>query len=344
MSSPADGTARGWTNVAGVDARALRDVFGTFLTGVTVVTFRDADGVPRGFTANSFTSVSLNPPLVLVCIANTAGSFSALSECQRFAINILAESQKHASAAFGSRTGGRFNDVTTWSRDADGPPLIDGSLSSMECTREQVVMAGDHAIVIGRVQGFRLGTGGVPLAYFRGAYAALSLGTDVLEHMSLIAFRVRCLLDFGEEVLLVRRGDDAPWELPSIDLHAGDDHRQAIPRLLQSLGADADVGFLYSVYHEEGETHTTLVFRGVADQAAAARVRQPEGVTIGFFGRESMPWAELHGPSQSALLRRFFTERAQSRFGIYWEIGAGSRIATLQPGASDATAPAVERR
>ena len=74
-----------------------RDMFGTFMTGVTIVTMRDQDGVKRGFTANSFTSVSLHPPLILVCVGNLAGSHDALCRAERFGVNILGDWQREAS-------------------------------------------------------------------------------------------------------------------------------------------------------------------------------------------------------------------------------------------------------
>ena len=83
-----------------MDAQSLRRALGTFATGVTVVTTMDADGAPRGFTANSFASVSLDPPLVLVCLANTAASCSIIRASKSYAVNILSEEQKDVSAAF----------------------------------------------------------------------------------------------------------------------------------------------------------------------------------------------------------------------------------------------------
>ena len=83
-----------------VDPRALRDAFGAFPTGVTVVTACDGDGNPIGFTANSFTSVSLNPPLLLVCLAKTSRNFATMTGAPHFAINVLSETQKDVSNTF----------------------------------------------------------------------------------------------------------------------------------------------------------------------------------------------------------------------------------------------------
>ena len=272
-----------WTSVEDADDRALRNLFGTFLTGVTIVTLRDADGLPRGFTANSFTSVSLDPPLILVCVANSASSYASLCETERFAVNILGDGQRHASNAFASRTGRKFADVPTRST-ADGPPFVESSLSAMECIRELVVPAGDHAIVIGRVIGFRMGSG-QPLGYYRGGYVAFALGADALEHLGGVALRIGCLLECEERVLLVKRQGADSWELPSVPLRAGEDDRQLLPRLLGRFEISANVDFLYSVYQDEGGTshHADFPRRGRKRSSGRRITGRLEDVSV--FGK-----------------------------------------------------------
>ena len=315
-----------WIAAESVDDRALRNLFGTFLTGVTIITLREPDGAARGLTANSFTSVSLNPPLILVCVANSAGSHSALCEAKRFGVNVLSDRQKDASAAFASRSGQRFDAVATEGAP-DGPPFIVGSLSMFDCGIEQVIAAGDHTIVVGRVLGFRLGSGR-PLGYYRGGYVAFELGADALEHLGGEAIRVGCLIEYGDRVLLVRRNGSKTWDLPNVPLRAGEDHRQVLPRMLVRLGVRAEVDFLYSVFQEKGDPHTTLIFRGVAEEIRDAS-GEPEGIQIGLFSREDQPWKAVTGQSQVTVLRRFYKERDEARFGIYWDTEDGGRIASL---------------
>jgi flavin reductase (DIM6/NTAB) family NADH-FMN oxidoreductase RutF len=208
-----------WTAVEAADARALRDVFGSFMTGVTIVTLHDHDGTKRGFTANSFTSVSLDPPLILVCVGNQASSHDALCRAERFGVNILGDWQREASTAFSSRTGKRFEAVESWSAANGSPPLITGSLAALDCAREQVIAAGDHSIVIGRVLGFNRSTG-QPLGYYGGSYVAFGLGAEALERLGGEAIRVGCLLECRDKILLVRRANTAAWELPATPLRA----------------------------------------------------------------------------------------------------------------------------
>ncbi len=136
-----------------IDAQALRRALGTFATGVTVVTTMDADGTPRGFTANSFASVSLDPPLILVCLAKKAASCPVFRASESFAVNILCEDQKAVSAAFSSRIVNRFATVD-WSTRSTGSPIIAGTVAWLDCRMHEAVHAGDHYILIGRIMDY----------------------------------------------------------------------------------------------------------------------------------------------------------------------------------------------
>jgi flavin reductase (DIM6/NTAB) family NADH-FMN oxidoreductase RutF/pimeloyl-ACP methyl ester carboxylesterase len=157
---------------AGSDARTFRDALGCFATGVTVVTALSADGTPIGLTANSFTSVSLDPPLLLVCIANTAGSAAVLRDAERFAVNVLQIGQQPTSNRFAGKGEDRFA-VTPWEIGEYGTPVLTGSLSSFECARDAIHDGGDHFILVGRVLKAIFEPRRDPLLYFRGKYRKL---------------------------------------------------------------------------------------------------------------------------------------------------------------------------
>ena len=151
----------------GSDPRAFRTALGSFATGVTVVTARDATGAPVGITANSFASVSLDPPLVLWSPARASRRFATFAEAEAFAVHVLAADQQAVCDAF-VRAAQGFGQVA-WSEGAQGLPLIDGCLSRLICRREAVLDAGDHAIVLGRVsEGQR--RDGAPLVFQGGRY------------------------------------------------------------------------------------------------------------------------------------------------------------------------------
>jgi flavin reductase (DIM6/NTAB) family NADH-FMN oxidoreductase RutF len=160
-----------------IDGAALRRLLRTTVSGVTIVTTIDADRNPRGLTANSFTSVSLEPALVLVCIARSAGSFPAFLEARNFAVNILCESQIEISQRFASRLPDKFCGVR-YRSSVGGAPIISGSLAWLDCRRYDGIEAGDHLILIGEVLAFDH-RDARPLGYCGGQYIRVD-GVDNL--------------------------------------------------------------------------------------------------------------------------------------------------------------------
>lgn len=156
----------------GSDPRTLRDALGCFATGVTVVTCVDPDGAPVGLTANSFTSLSLDPPLLLVCVARSSVTAGALAAAQNFAVNVLQTCQRPASITFSTRGEDRFGQ-TDWSMGEHGAPVLLDSLSVFECRRHAVHEGGDHFILVGEVVKASFEPGLDPLLYFRGSYRRL---------------------------------------------------------------------------------------------------------------------------------------------------------------------------
>ena len=156
----------------GSDSRTLRDALGCFATGVTVVTCLDSDGHPVGLTANSFTALSLDPPLLLVCVAKGAASAGPLTSASAFAVNVLQTQQQPASITFSTRGQDRFGQ-TEWSVGEHGAPVLLESLSVFECRRHAIHDGGDHFILVGEVIKASFEPRLDPLLYFRGSYRRL---------------------------------------------------------------------------------------------------------------------------------------------------------------------------
>jgi 3-hydroxy-9,10-secoandrosta-1,3,5(10)-triene-9,17-dione monooxygenase reductase component len=133
-----------------MDLRHLRNALGRFTTGVTVVTCRDAQGQFVGLTANSFNSLSLEPPLVLWSLRTASPSLAAFQAAPRFAVNVLAESQVELSRRFASRSEDRFAEGG-WALGEHGAPVLAGSAAVFECESVSHQVAGDHHLFIGRV-------------------------------------------------------------------------------------------------------------------------------------------------------------------------------------------------
>ena len=149
----------------------FRIVLGHFASGVTVITTTDADDRPAGLTASAFTSVSLDPPLILICVDHKSQTYPALLERGCFAVNILSVEQTEVSRRFASTRLDKF-DGLAHRRGALGLPLIDGAIAQIECTTVNTHVEGDHTIFVGLVEHAAVAAGD-PLLYFRGQYQRL---------------------------------------------------------------------------------------------------------------------------------------------------------------------------
>lgn len=140
------------------NSKDFRAAMARFAAGVVVVTTLDNGGLPRGFTASSFCSVSLNPPLILVCLANSADSFEAFDSCGHFAVSVLSPEHKSLAQQFATKGADKFASEGL-SRTPGGLPTVAGALAELDCEVHARYPAGDHTILIGRVLDARLGEG-----------------------------------------------------------------------------------------------------------------------------------------------------------------------------------------
>ncbi|RDI49427.1 flavin reductase family protein [Nocardia mexicana] len=152
--------------------RRFREVMGHFPTGVAIVTTL-RDGVPSGMAANSFVSVSLDPPLVSFCPAAGSATWHDIRATGRFCVNFLHSDQAELCRRFATRGGDRFEAVS-WTRTGGGAPRLGGAVAWIDCTLERGVTAGDHVIVLGLVRDLGVAADTAPLVFFRGGYHGLA--------------------------------------------------------------------------------------------------------------------------------------------------------------------------
>ncbi|MGH6933283.1 MAG: flavin reductase family protein [Dongiaceae bacterium] len=152
-----------------VDPRQFRRALGCFATGITVVTTVSRESGMIGITANSFNSVSLDPPLVLFSLDRRAYSLAAFHSAGHFAINVLSEGQRHLSQIFATVLVDKWENVDyeLWNT---GCPMLSAALANFECKTQHIYDGGDHLIFVGRVQKMRWSDSSEPLLYFRGGY------------------------------------------------------------------------------------------------------------------------------------------------------------------------------
>ena len=159
-----------------LDIKSLREALGCFPTGIAVITAASQEMSHIGITVNSFTSVSLEPPLVLWCIDRRSRRYPHFAQAPGFTVSILASGHREVSARL-ARAGEHNLEGIALIPTELGPPALADSLAIFECARESVQDAGDHAILIGRVLRFtRHDAAGAPLVFFQGKYGALAQG------------------------------------------------------------------------------------------------------------------------------------------------------------------------
>ena len=155
----------------GVTTAEFRRACGRFATGVTIASVLDEHGTPHGLTVSSFTSVSLDPPLILICLGHGVSAIDAFRASPHFGINVLAEDQRDLAERFTQKGQDRF-DGLKWRRGKTGVPILAGVLAAIECAVRQRFTAGDHDVFVGEMVGARV-AGGAPLIHFASHYRRL---------------------------------------------------------------------------------------------------------------------------------------------------------------------------
>jgi flavin reductase (DIM6/NTAB) family NADH-FMN oxidoreductase RutF len=237
------------TEAADFDPRALRRAFGAFATGVTIAATLDDRGAPVGLTANSFTSVSLDPPLVLVCVGHGAAALGAFRSAGRFAVSVLSAAQRDAAMVFATRGADKFAAVA-WAPRVTGAPVIEGCAAWFDCETEIVTTLGDHDAVVGRVRAFGRDDAR-PLGYHAGRF--VEIGAPV---------RLTAVVTQGGRAL-VREDADQGFFLPSASAYGPATDRASLLgqiaaqgpllRPLQPAGAHDDGPVHVVVYRAEAE-------------------------------------------------------------------------------------------
>jgi flavin reductase (DIM6/NTAB) family NADH-FMN oxidoreductase RutF len=156
---------------AAVTGEEFRHACGRFPTGVTIASVMDSEGAPHGLTVSSFTSVSLDPPLILICLGHAVSAIHHFRAVRHFGINILAEDQRALSDRFARKGHDRFEGVA-WHPGVTGVPLLAGVLAEIECSVHRIVPMGDHDILVGEMLHARVHEG-QPLLHWAGGYRKL---------------------------------------------------------------------------------------------------------------------------------------------------------------------------
>ena len=287
-----------------IDPRDLRQAFGRFMTGVTIVTTVDPQGTPVGFTANSFSSVSLDPPMLLVCPGKFLSTFDHFASCDYFGVSVLAEGQEEISNTFASFKGDRFA-RSPYRLAANGVPLIDGAVAQFSCKTRELVDAGDHGILLGQVETYnhRDGPG---LGYSNGRYFSIGLERKAFETTQAPTL-AGAIIEHESKVYLEATSEGL--RPPQIEIQDQSQLRGLLRSHLATAGYATQLGAAYSVF-DSGQAHFVYILASLAEPPS--RAGRLTAVPL-----NALADATFATPSITSMMSRFATESRQGDFSLY---------------------------
>lgn len=285
-----------------LNAGDLRAAFGQFMTGVTVVTARDRAGQPVGFTANSFSSVSLDPPLLLVCPARSLSSFPVFESCTHFSVNILAEGQEDIANRFAGFGGDRFA-LTAWRSGIHDLPVIEGVAAQFSCQVFQSIPAGDHIILVGEILHIAA-SGRRGLGYANGRYFSLGMEREAASAPAPGRRTVAGALIEHQGALLLNEGMP-----PSFDVADASNIRAALAQHLAEAGLAVELGRVYSIFDDRRTAEHFTYFEAQAMSNATGGLGD-------FTPIGTLRDLDSGGP-HGKMLARYQTESETGRFALY---------------------------
>jgi len=304
-----------------IDPRELRNAFGAFMTGVTVVTTVDKSGIPLGFTANSFSSVSMAPPLLSVCPGKFLSSFEAFNQCDYFNVSILAHDQQSVSNVFASSSEERFSQVK-WHTNAYGVPVIDGAIASFSCQRVESISAGDHIILLGEVKEFEHREG-LGLGYTNGGYFSLDMerkaselqATTQPENQNVI---VGALIENNDALFIIHDHDQA--SLPQISLSRDEPTFDLIKQhASDAVGEQVNIGSVYSVFDSQDRASSYIYYHASVDSTASTiQDKLLKKSSPGqFINIDQLPISSFKSNAIASMISRYVSEYHTGNHNLY---------------------------
>ena len=292
----------------GFDKLEFRKTLGQFVTGVTIVTTCDNDGTPRGFTANSFTSVSLDPPLILICIGDFNEGIELFRNSKHFAINILNEKQMDISNLFATPTSKKFDD-TKWFKGQLGSPIIEDSLAWFECKNYDQIRSGDHIILIGNVKYFRK-EGGYPLGYYNGNYIKFnnedSLVNAIEKNTKTI---LGTIVEKDESILFLDDEKNNKLSLPVVGNNGETSTTTSLISKYKNVGLELKLDFVYSVYEDNKLDAVCIYYRSKGNGVTPKDYK--------YIGFKDIDWSKIRDEALVIMLKRYIDETNHGNFAIY---------------------------
>ena len=290
------------------DNLEYRKTLGKFVTGVTIITTCEKDGTPRGFTANSFTSVSLEPPLILICIGDFNEGLELFKNSEYFAVNILKESQVDISNLFAQPLKNKFEEIK-WSNSKFGIPIIKGALAWLECKNFDQKRSGDHLILIGNVKNFH-NEGGYPLAYYNGNYISFNNETSLVNAMEKDSKTIiGAIIEKNNSILFFDDSKNNILKLPVIGENGEPSNTTKLVNKYSNIGLKLRLDFVYSVYEDKRLDAVCIYYRSKGDETI------PKGYKYVKFN--DINWEKIKDKALVIMLKRYIEEANQGDFAVY---------------------------
>ena len=290
--------------------RNLRQALGSFPTGVTVVSCLDKNKNPLGFTANSFTSVSLDPQLISICIDKESFNIDSFSITKHFAVSVLSEDQQSISTTFATPNEDRFQNVE-WRTEDTGSPIIENAVAWFDCNTRQVIDAGDHLILIGEIIAFD-SSPKTPLMYLRGNYVNLGLEQKMLlamenENTKIV---VGAIIEWHKKVFLLKDKTNNSLYFPSASRLGHIDDNDSLLGILKNLKISINEHYLFSVFEKAEDKNSLIYYRAQVKEAL-------EDMDDYFYPFDDIPFDKLSDEASRIMLKRYIKERELNAFGIF---------------------------
>ena len=290
------------------DNLEYRKTLGKFVTGVTIITTCEKDGTPRGFTANSFTSVSLEPPLILICIGDFNEGLELFKNSEYFAVNILNEAQVDISNLFAQSVKNKFEEIK-WSNSKFGVPIIKGALAWLECKNFDQIRSGDHLILIGNVKNFH-NEGGYPLAYYNGNYISFNNETSLVNAMEKDSKTIiGAIIEKNNSILFFDDSKNNILKLPVIGENGEPSNTTKLVNKYSNIGLKMRLDFVYSVYEDKRLDAVCIYYRSKGNET------MPKGYKYVKFN--DINWEKIKDKALVIMLKRYIEEANQGDFAVY---------------------------
>ena len=290
------------------DNLEYRKTLGKFVTGVTIITTCEKDGTPRGFTANSFTSVSLEPPLILICIGDFNEGLELFKNSEYFAVNILNEEQVDISNLFAQPVKNKFEEIK-WSNSKFGVPIIKGALAWLECKNFDQKRSGDHLILIGNVKNFH-NEGGYPLAYYNGNYISFNNETSLVNAMEKDSKTIiGAIIEKNNSILFFDDRKNNILKLPVIGENGEPSNTTKLVNKYSNIGLKMRLDFVYSVYEDKRLDAVCIYYRSKGNET------MPKGYKYVKFN--DINWEKIKDKALVIMLKRYIEEANQGDFAVY---------------------------